>query len=372
MKKLLMSVVGIGLGHATRTEAVYNRIKNKAKVKILTYYDAYRYYKSVKIPCEDFGGYVYKGKEYAFDILLQTIDFFRNPTKLRSDYVRFREIADKFKPEIIFSDSEPNAFFYAYRRNLPNYILSNLITTLNNYGLIPRKLRTRDVSIQRALLNRLIKFMVKRNGKFFVPSFERNVSYTENVNYVDLIVRKKPLELASVKKIKEKIGVNKDFYFVHVGGASIERYIFPILESILSSFKDKFFIISSDYATNKVIRKDNMIIYPFIKNPLEYIKASKGVIFPAGHSGISEAIVFKKPMLVIPLRKHVEQLVNAALVEKEGFGRACFFENRVSAKTLKDSLVKFFNSIDDIKKNLANSKFKGDGASQISKLILKQ
>jgi UDP-N-acetylglucosamine--N-acetylmuramyl-(pentapeptide) pyrophosphoryl-undecaprenol N-acetylglucosamine transferase len=371
MKKILMSVVGIGLGHATRSEAIYKKLRGKAKLKILTYYDSYNYYKKVGIPCEDFGGYIYKGDEYAFDVLLQMIDFFKNPTKLRDDYKRFRKSADEFKPDIIFSDSEPNAFFYGYRRGLPNFVLTNLITTLSNYGAIPRNLRTHDVSLQKAMINRLIGFMMKRGGRFFVPSFESNVKYMDNVNYVDLIVRQKPSELPQKSKLRKKLGINKEFYLVHVGGAAIERYLFPIVESVLSQFEDRFFVVSSNGATNKVIRKDNMLILPFIKNQLEYLKLAEGIISPAGHSTISEAVVFKKPIMAVPVRNHVEQLVNAALVEKEDFGKACFFGGRLSINTFRKSLVEFFKHEEEYKSNLKSIKLSGNGASQIARGILK-
>ena len=370
MKKVLMSVVGIGLGHATRSEAVYRCITKKARTKILTYSDSYKYYKNVKIPSEDFGGYVYKGSGYAFDVMLQIMDFFKNPTKLKRDYARFRDIANKFKPDIVFSDSEPNAFFYAVNRGLPNYTLTNLITTMVNYKFLPRKFKTKEVSLQNLLLNRLMKFMLKKGDELVVPSFESNVKFIDKVRYTDLIVRKKPSELRSAKKLKKKLGIDREFYYVHVGGAEIEKYLLPILESILSSFKDEFFVISSNYATNKVIKKGNMIIYPFIKNAPEYIKLSKGIISPAGHSSISEGIIYKKPMLVIPIRNHVEQFVNAFLLKKEGFGEACFFEKRVSAKALKESIVAFFNNRDVLERNLKKAKFKGDGAKQIANLVL--
>ncbi|MCD6576046.1 MAG: hypothetical protein J7K73_02720 [Nanoarchaeota archaeon] len=372
MKKILMSVVGIGLGHATRSEAVYRQIKEKSKVKILTYHDTYRYYKKLKIPAEDFGGYKYKGRGYSFDVLLQINDFFKNPTKLRADYKRFRNLADKFKPDIVFTDSEPNGFFYATRRDLPNFTLTNLITTLTHYKLVPKKLKTREIAIQHLLLKRLINFMLKKGDKFFVPSFERNIFYEEKIEYTDLIVRKKPAQLPSISHLKKKLKIDKDFYYVHVGGSDIERELFHMLELVLPNFKDEFFIVSSNHSTKEVIKKDNMLIFPFVKNALEYVKLSKGIISPAGHSSISEALVYKKPILVIPLRNHIEQLVNGALIKKEGLGETCFFERKLSISTLIDSLKRFISKYDILTSNVKATKFKGDGAKQIAREILKQ
>ncbi len=370
-KKILMSIVGIGLGHATRSESVYNQLKRKAKVKILTYHNSYNYFKKLKIPASDFGGYAYKGRGYSFDVMLQINDFLRNPTKLNKDYKKFRDIADKFKPDMVFTDSEPNGFFYATRRNLPNFTLTNLITTLTHYNIIPKKLKTHEVRIQHILLKRLIKFMLKNGDRLFVPSFEKKVTYEEKIKYTDLIVRKKPAEIPSESKLRKKLKIDKEFYYVHVGGSEIERELFHILEMILPDFDDKFFIISSNHATKKVIKKDNMIIFPFIKNALEYIKISKGIISPAGHSSISESLVYKKPILTIPLRNHIEQIVNAALVKREGFGDACFFERKLSVNKLKDSVKSFIDNRDEFENNIKKMRFRGEGAKQITKEILK-
>lgn len=371
MKKILMSVVGIGLGHATRSEAIYNELKQKSKVNIMSYGEAHNYFKKMRLPSVDFGGYSYHGGEYSFDILLQIIDFFKNPGKLRQDYVKFRKHANEFKPDVVFSDSEPNAFFYATNRGIPNSVLTNLITTVTHYNIIPKYLKTREIALQNILLNRLLNFMLKRGDRFFVPSFEQRVSYEEKVEYTDLIVREKPSELISESQFRKKFGLAKDFYYVHVGGADVEKYLYHVLENILPKFKDEFFVVSSNYATKKIVSKDNMVIFPFIKNSLEIMKMSKGVIAPAGHSTISEAIVYKKPLLAIPVRSHVEQLVNASLLKREGFGDACFFEGAISPKFLKESIEKFFAKRDDFEEILKKVKFKGEGAKQIAKELLR-
>lgn len=370
-KKILMSVVGIGLGHATRSEAVYNHLKNKAKTKIFSYGEAYKYFKKIKAPSNDFGGYEYKGENFSFNIMLQILELFKNPKKLKKDYLTFKKHAKDFNPDYIFTDSEPNAFLYALNNEIKNSTLTNLVTTRTHKNTIPRHLNTKEVKLQSVLLGRLMNYMLARGDRFFVPSFESKVEYKHNVTYTDLIVRKKPAELDSAKKLREKTGIDKEFYLVHVGGSGIERFLFHIYEHVLSKFKDKYFVVSSNYATKRIIKKDNMIIYPFIKNTLDYLKIAEGMISPAGHSSISEAIVFKKPTLAVPLRNHIEQLVNASLLQKEKYGQSCFFENKMDLAHFRESVTEFFKNKDDFSKNLKKTRFKGDGAKEIASYILK-
>jgi uncharacterized protein (TIGR00661 family) len=321
MTKILISVVGIGLGHATRCQAVADALKDAgAEIMITTYGPAYDYFKALKYPVAKFAGQEYGGKEFTFNVMLNIFDFIKDPDKFRKDYYEFREIADKFKPDIILSDSEPNAFFYAYRRNIPSYILSNVISTINNTNLVPAKLKSRAVLLQSFMLKRLIAFMLKRADLFLVPTFESKVKYGERIRYIDLITRKKPNELPSDSELRDKHGIYKEFYYVSIGGSDIEKYIFQFLEKTLPEYKDKYFVISSNYMVKKIVEKENMRIYPFITDVFDFIKLCKGVITTAGHSTLSEAIIYKKPVLAVPVRKHIEQIVNAILIKKEGLG----------------------------------------------------
>jgi uncharacterized protein (TIGR00661 family) len=368
--KVLVSVVGIGLGHATRSEAIVKALEKQGDtVKIVTWGDAYDFFKSRGYKPENTGGYDYKGQEYTFSVMLNILDSFRDPTKLKRDYYQFIKLADEFKPDKIFSDTDPNAFFYAHRRNIPNYMLSNLPTTVNNYERIPKPLRTNDLMMQHFMIKRLMDFIEKRSHKIFVPSFESKVRYEENVRYTDLVIRKRPGELPPEEKLRIKMNLPDDFYLVTVGGSEIEKPLFGVLRNVLPEFKDKKFVISSNNVTSKIEKSKNMTIMPFIPNILEYLKICKGVIAPAGHSTISEAIIYQKPILAVPVRNHVEQLVNAALIEKEGYGSGCFLKNKMNPADVKKSLEEFFKNQENYRKNLSACGLRGKGAEEIANWI---
>jgi len=367
--KILFGVVGIGLGHATRSEAIIRQLQKVANVKVITWGPAHEYFKKVGINSHSIGGYEYKGEKYTFNVLFNIFDTFKDPGKLRREYYHFAKLGDAFKPDVVFGDSDPNTFFYAYRRNLPNYSLSNLITTIDNYDKIPKHLKGRDLVLQNFMVQRLMNYMLKRGTRIFVPSFESKVRYRDKVRYTDLIIRKKLGELPSEQKIREKLGIDEDFYLVSVGGSDIEKSLFKVLMKILPKFKDKKFIISSNFITKKVETEKNMTIYPFINNMLEYLKICKGVIAPAGHSTISEAICYKKPIMAVPVINHVEQLVNASLIQKDGFGEACFLQEKLNGTDIRKCIEKFFKSEETIRQRLNIFKFRGEGAEEIARAI---
>lgn len=57
------------------------------------------------------------------------------------------------------------------------------------------------------------------------------------------------------------------------------------------------------------------------------INAADMLVINAGFSAISEAIVLKKPAIVIPIENHAEQYINSLLFEKSGLGLLATQEN---------------------------------------------
>ena len=370
--KLLFSVCGIGLGHATRSYAILKHLRGHFhRIKLVTYGDGVPFFEKFGEKPVDVKGYSYKG-QFSFSVLYHVLEALRDPTKFPRFYENFKKVADEFKPDVIYADSDPNSVFYGSKRGIPVLNLTNLVTTVQNFSKIPREYITRDLNLQKLMVSRLVDYMVKNSEMTFVPSFESRFRYIEGVKYTDLIVRKKPSELPSSSKLRSKLDLPEETYYVSIGGSDIERHLFPVLREILPLFEDKFFVIASNYAVKKEIHEKNMRILPFVDNVFEYIKASKGVIAPAGHSIISESIVFKKPMMVVPIINHIEQMVNAALVYYEGFGQALFFKKGINKLLLKVSLSSFFQNIDEYNYNLKNIKLKGNGAEKIADYILKK
>ena len=62
------------------------------------------------------------------------------------------------------------------------------------------------------------------------------------------------------------------------------------------------------------------------------MKQSTIVVINGGFSSISEALTMAKPMIVIPLKGHIEQKTNALWVQENHFGLMSSWKN------LKDSI----------------------------------
>jgi len=120
------------------------------------------------------------------------------------------------------------------------------------------------------------------------------------------------------KEISEKIPVNNDFYLVYTKKDSRVKIL-----NTLKEFPNEHFEVYP--------RKNG--------NFAEALRCCKGVIAPAGHQLLSEALYLNKPILAFPQKNQYEQKINAIMLEKSGRGFAG------SIKTVKKDLTRFIDSI---------------------------
>jgi len=76
------------------------------------------------------------------------------------------------------------------------------------------------------------------------------------------------------------------------------------------------------YGYNKEEKDKNVVFKTFSEGGFVHDLASaKAVIANGGFSFISEAVYLKKPVYAFPLQNQFEQFINAAYIEKLGYGR---------------------------------------------------
>jgi hypothetical protein len=74
--------------------------------------------------------------------------------------------------------------------------------------------------------------------------------------------------------------------------------------------------------------RDRFCVFPDPENDYaSALASSAGLIAPAGHQSISEALALGKPVFVIPVRGQFEQELNARKLRESGFGDYCYFED---------------------------------------------
>lgn len=368
MKKALFSVYGYGLGHATRCDAIIKELKTDNK--IIASDDAYNYFekkgaKPTRINSFKIGT-IMSGFSW-IQTLLQNVDL---PLNMINDYNIIKKTSNEFKPDVIISDTEPVSLLFTEYAGIKSAFLSNIIPIIKDYQLIPSELRDAKLDGQASVIRILIERVLRKNDLIISPTIKR-YDMGNKVKFTDLIIRQKPSEAKSEEETRKEHELPKEYILVSFGGAEISNEYYNTLIPILKKIENEYFVISTNNAVKRPTSGPNMKLYPFINDYLAILKASKAVITLAGHSTISEALVYKKPMMIIPIKDHVEQLVNAAIINKEGYGKTYFYKDDINNEKLEKTIKEFIKKIPEYEENIKNRDFKGNGAKESATLIEK-
>jgi len=369
MKKILAVPCGIGLGHSTRIHSVINELKGKAEVKVASYGAGYDYFVKQGFKPIKMQGVKFSITDYTFNLFSSLINNWDFPITIIENMLLFNKIVKDFDPDIILSDSEPNAIILSKLLGKKCAAITNIPTIVYEEKYFPDTV-AKELSNHSYIIRKIVDYLVKESDKVLVPSFIKyDNKLPSNVELTDLFVRKKPSELPSEEVIKERMGLKKDFTMILLSGWSrIQEDFLDTLIKVLKGFEGEFIAVGGNVAKPTV--RGNVKILPFTDKVLQYLKASDSVITMAGHSYLSETLVYQKPALVVPIRKHVEQIANASSLKRAGLAEVLipgpYFETK-----LKKKLEMFFDTKEDLRKRVVRAGFRGNGAEQTVKALMK-
>ena len=172
-------------------------------------------------------------------------------------------------------------------------------------------------------------------------------AYSKKVFLVGPVIPVKPDELPSREELKEKLGLDPDkpLVFAPISGPLRERrYLIDVLTSIFKTV-DGFQIVMSRANSNgnsEPVRYGPLILYDWLDNRFEYLKACDLVVSRAGHGTITQCMYYGKPMVLIPTPNHTEQMGNASRVEEMGLGIA-LNQEELSRERLLEAIDRVMN-----------------------------
>lgn len=101
-----------------------------------------------------------------------------------------------------------------------------------------------------------------------------------------------------------------------------------------------------------------------VRDSLTLMQGADLVLINGGFSAVSEALVFRKPMVVIPVPRHAEQWANAETIHRLGLGMISTEEQ------LEDALDVALERIDDFRTAFNNHPAPANGAERAAELVL--
>jgi uncharacterized protein (TIGR00661 family) len=212
---------------------------------------------------------------------------------LSAEVNRVCSIIEEEDIAVLISDFEPVTAVAAERLKIP-------VLNLNHPGVVLRYFSIMPDALAAKLAARI---MMPARGVNLITSF-----YGGDIGP---IIR---------KGVKEKISRKGSHYCVYAKPGSREK----LLEAL------KFF------------PGEDFLVFPNREVDFaEALAGCRGIIGPAGHQMLSEALYLRKPVLAFPEKMQFEQRLNALMLEKSGWGM------RGSIDTAADSIGKFLSAADN-------------------------
>ncbi len=354
MKKLLFVVTGVGLGDSTRIHAIIDAIKHKhpdTKFLIACYGTSYNYFKN-KYPVMKISGYRIPGEKMKFKFWGFIFKNYFLPLVWIFIAIKLRYKVKKFAPDLIISDFEPTGITIA------KFAKKKCVTI---FGFDPRTFakfkREHKVSKLMKLQASYIQRLYNASDYVVIPSFIKHVLKAGNYFYVEPIVRKLPEQLPNENKIMEELKLSRRPILVMLGGSDFGITLAKNIVQVASKFNELFIIFGGSM---KLPETENVRHIRYTNDFLKYLKIAKAVITLAGHNTLCEALVYKKPMLIYPIKQHVEQQLNAFALK----GLALLGTNITPVQILQD-LNSLLDNAEKLERKLIKLNFKGGGADQV-------
>ncbi|MEK6907160.1 MAG: glycosyltransferase family protein [Nanoarchaeota archaeon] len=357
--KYLFVITGIGFGHLMREEAVIREIlkkDNDAEIKVATYGLALNYFKK-RFSSTEIIGQKFPDTSYEVDATKVIFSNLFFPFQYFDNIKKITELIEKFKPDVVISDAEPEGIVAAKKTNTKSVYIYNL--DLNNVKF------EKNFGLYTYIIKKAVSYSHKNANQTIIPVLTQPPHKEETINYVNPIIRDLPNALPLETRLMKEFGFEKQPILITIGGA---RFGIGLVKNIINiaNYYDENFIV---FGVNIKAKSDNVTILPFQPNFLEYLKVSKGVITLAGHSILSEVLVYKKPSLIFPIPNYLEQYQNSQLMN--GYCIKGDME-KLGLVYMRNKINEFLGKIERLKEKLKGYSINKNGAIESAEIILQE
>lgn len=282
--KILYAVQGTGNGHITRAIEIIPYLQQKGEVDILVS----GIQSDIELPFEV--KYRFKGLSFIFG-KKGGVDFWKTFVKLNSIKL-IKEIKKlDLKPyDLIISDFEPISCWAAIKAKKECIGLSNQSATLHPLAPKPKK-------------NDIIGKLVLQNYAPTTYNYGFHFKRLDGTIFTPIIR----------KQVRELTPTNEGHYTVYLPSYEDSQ----ILKWLKKMPNTNWQVFSKN--SKKDIQIKNIRITPIDTDLfLKSMASAEGVLCNAGFGTASEALFLKKKLMVIPMKKQLEQAYNAEMLQEMG------------------------------------------------------
>ena len=342
--RILYGVVGEGMGHAMRSRVVLDELIKRHDVQVVVSGRAYDYLKqraSEHLAVKKIWGYsiVYEDNEVQnFKTLLANV---KGAVKGWPANVRaYFDVAEKFQPDVVISDFESWSYLFAKNHLLP-------VLSVDNMQIIDRCTHAPEIleglGTELKLTKAIVKTKVAGAAHYYITTFFQAPIRKPNTSLHPPILR--PEILAAEPGPGEHLLV----YQTSTSNAALPEIL------ARSGIECRIYGLRRDLKHD--VREGRLVYRPFSETSfIDDLRTARGVVASGGFTLMGEAVYLHRPMLAVPIRKQLEQVLNARYLEAEGYGLA--------ADELSDErLGVFIERLPDFERKLAG--YRQDGNTDL-------
>ena len=349
--RVLFIVTGVGLGDSTRAHAIINQLLKKdpkTEIMVAGYDNSYAYFHN-KFNTIKIRGYRFNFRSMEFKAIPFLLKDLSLPLTWLDTIFLLRKKVKRFNPDIIISGFEPAGIALAKLIKKKCFII---------FGYDPEvfdKFNGKN-TILRLEANYFEKIYSEAD-KVIISSFSEKKK-SNHYCYVNPIVLNQPKKI-NKNKVMRRLGLKKEPIVVTIGGSKFGQ---SLCKKIVNEAKyiNEEFIIFGNLAP---LSSGNVRVMGLKYDITDYLAAAKGVITLSGNLTISECLAYKKPMLLFPIKNHVEQMLNAYMMRNIAMVS-------YGTENIKNKIVQFINNLGSLKKKIPKLRF--NGAEQVVDLISSQ
>jgi uncharacterized protein (TIGR00661 family) len=305
---ILYGVPGEGLGHATRSKVLIAWLLAEGHdVRVVSSSRAFT------LLDKTFPGRVLEIKGFHLAYKKLTVSKSRTigltlrtaPEALQTNFRQYRQLLHGFRPEAVISDFESFSYFFAKLLRVP-------VISIDNMQIINRT--HLDVTVPAAerehydLARYIVRAKLPRARHYLITTFFElplRLRYAERTTLVPSIIR------PEIQAARPSQG---DYVLVYQSATTQEDLV-----TILQQIPGQEFRV---YGFNKDETHGNVLLRPFSEAGfIAELAGCRAVLTNGGFSLISEAVYLHKPVCAVPIPAQFEQWLNAAEIEKRGYGR---------------------------------------------------
>ena len=322
--RILYGIVGEGMGHATRSRVVLEHLLEQGhQVYVVVSGRAHRmiadgFAERDNIQVKEIHGLQIAFQDNAVHRAKTVWNILKGAPKGTLHNIQaYRQLMDlDFKPEVVISDFESWAYFFALNHRLP-------LISIDNMQIINRcahpSYSTANHSLDYRLTRQIVKYKLPRAYHYLISSFFFPPVAKKRTTLLPPLLR--PEVLAAKREPGKHI-------LVYSSSISSMPDLLPTLQQLPYEFRV--------YCTGQTGIRGNVTLRAFSEQGfIDDLRTARAVIGGGGFSFMSEAVHLRVPMLSIPIQGQFEQEMNARYLEQLGYGD---WSCTLDAQLIKDFL----------------------------------